>query len=97
MRVVTVMICCWNQHPQHHFITVPKLTILHPQLEVNAVTDFHAIPNSVCTRTQEKKAISRQPVCFTDSYYDYILEEIGRRDEIYFERDKEVYSIDEED
>ena len=27
----------------------------------------------------------------TDSDYDYILEEIGRRDKIEFERDAEVY------
>ena len=43
-----------NKKPQHNFITVPTCTILHPQLEVNAVTYFHAIPKSVCTRTQEK-------------------------------------------
>ena len=57
----------WNQHPQHHVITVPTRTILHPQLEVNAVTDFHAIPKIVCTRTQAKQAILRQPICLTDS------------------------------
>ena len=85
----------WNQNPQQHVITVLTRTILHPQLEVNAVTDFHAIPPSVCTRTQSEKAISRHPVCLTDSDYDYILEEIGRRDKIEFERDVEVYSADE--
>ena len=45
----------WNQHPKQYVITVPKRTILHPQLEVNAVTDFHTITTSVCTRTQAKK------------------------------------------
>ena len=44
----------------------------------------------------KKKAISIQPVCLTDSDYDYVLEEIGRRDKIEFERDVEVYSADEE-
>ena len=68
----------WNQHPQHHVITVPTHTILHSRLEVNAVKYFHTIPKSICTRTQLKKSISRQPVCLTDYYYDYILEEIGR-------------------
>ena len=63
----------WNQQPKHRVITVPTLTILHPQLEVNAVTDFYAMPTSVCTSTQAKKFISRQPICFTDSDYDYIL------------------------
>ena len=45
----------WNQLPQNHVITLPPHTILHPRLEVNAVTDFHAIPKSVCNRTQAKK------------------------------------------
>ena len=67
----------WNQQPKHHVITLPTGTIPHPQLEVNAITDFHAIPTSICSRTQAKKAISRQPICLTDSDYDYILEEIG--------------------
>ena len=66
----------WNQQPKHHVITVTTRTIFHPQLEVNAVTDFHAIPTSICSRTQAKKAISRQPICLTDADYDYILEEI---------------------
>ena len=66
----------WNQQPEHHVITVPTRTLLHPQLEVNAVTDFHAIPTSVCTRTQATETISTQPICLTGSDYDYILKEI---------------------
>ena len=46
----------WNQQPNHNFITVPTRTIINPQLEVNAVTDFHAITISVCTRTEAKKS-----------------------------------------
>ena len=67
----------WNQQPKHHIITLPTRTIIHPQLEVNTITDFHAIPTSVCSRTQAKKSISRKPICLNDSKYDYILEEIG--------------------
>ena len=63
----------WNQQPKQHVIKVPACTILHPQIEVNIVTDFHSIPTSVCTRTQVKKSISRQPICLTNSDYDYIL------------------------
>ena len=70
-------------------------TILHPRLEVNAVTYFHAITKSVCTRTQAKKPISRHPICLTDSDYDYILKEIGHR-QFCFERDVQSYSVDEE-
>ena len=76
---------------------MPTHTILHPQLEDYAITDFHTIPTSVCSRTQAKKAISRQRICLTDADYDYILEEIGRRDKIEFEREVDVYRDDMED
>ena len=58
-------------------ISVPTRTIFHPQLEGDAITDFHSIPTGICSRTQAKKAISRQPKCLTDADHDYILEEIG--------------------
>ena len=77
MRIYTNWYC--NKHPQQHFITVPTRTILHPRLEVNALTDFRTIPKIVCTRTQASIYISIQPICLTDSNYDYILEEIGCR------------------
>ena len=44
-----------NQQSKHHVITVPTLTILHPQLEGDAIKDFHSILTSVCSRTQAKK------------------------------------------
>ena len=84
----------WNQQLKQHVITVPTLIILYLQHEFNEVTDFHAIPKSVCTSTQAKKEISRHTLCLTDSDYDYILEEIGRWDKIEFERDVEIYSDD---
>ena len=60
----------WNQQPKHHVITVPTRTILHPQLEVNSIPDFHAIPTSICSRKQAEKYIYRQPICLTDADYD---------------------------
>ena len=45
MQVDTNWYC--NKHPQQHVITSKTRTILHPRLEVNAVTYFHAIPTSV--------------------------------------------------
>ena len=65
---------------------MPTRTILHPQLEGDAITYFHAIPRTICSRTQAKESISMQPICLTDADYDYILEEIGRREKIEFER-----------
>ena len=87
----------WNQQSKHHVITVPTRTILHPQLEGDAITDFHTILTSICYRTQAKKAISRQPICLSDFDYDYILEEIDQRYKIEFEREIDVYSDDMED
>ena len=45
----------WNQQSKHHVITMPTRTILNPQLEGDAITDFHAIPTSICSRKQAKK------------------------------------------
>ena len=39
-----------------------------------------------------KNSISRQPICLTDSDYDYIFEAIGRQDKIELERYVDVYS-----
>ena len=87
----------WNQQPKHHVITVPTSTIVHPQLEVNAITDFRAITTILCSRTQAKQSIPRKPICLTDADYDYILEEIGHRYKVEFEREVDVYSNDMED
>ena len=90
MQIDTNWYC--NQQPKHHVRTLPTRTILHPQLDVKAITDFHAIPTSVCFRKQGKKYISRQPICLTDADLDYILEEIGCPYKIEFEREVDVYS-----
>ena len=80
-----------NQQSKQHITTVPTRTIIHPQLEGDAITDFHAITTSICSRTQAKKSISRQPICLTDADYNYILEEIVRQDKIEFEREVDLY------
>ena len=61
---------------------MPTRTIIHPQLEGDAIKEFYLIPTSICSRTQAKKSISRQPICLTDAEYDYILEEIDRREKL---------------
>ena len=53
MQVDTNWDC--NQQPKDHVITVTASTILHPQLDVDAIIEFHAIPTSACSRTQAKK------------------------------------------
>ena len=42
----------WNQQPKHHVVTVPTRKILHPELEVNVIADFHTITTNICSRTQ---------------------------------------------
>ena len=43
----------WNKQPQQNFKTMTTCAIIHPRLEVNAVTDLYDMPKSVCTKTQE--------------------------------------------
>ena len=40
-----------------------------------------------------KKTLSRQPIFLTDADYDYILEEIGRRYKIEFEREVDQFIL----
>ena len=44
----------WDQHTQHHVITVPTRIIPHPRLEVNAITGIHDIPKVYATRHKQK-------------------------------------------
>ena len=44
---------------------------------------------------QAKKSIQRHPICMIDSDYDYILDEIERREKIEFERNVIVNSYKE--
>ena len=87
----------WNQESKHNVITALTRKMLHPKLEVNTVTDFYTIPTSVCTRTQGKKFTPRQSIGLNDYDYDQILEKIGRREKIEFEREVDVYSDNMED
>ena len=63
----------WNQHLQHHVITVPTRKILHPRLELNAITDFNAKSKIIFNSTQAKKIISRHSIFLTESDYYKIL------------------------
>ena len=50
---------------------------------------------NVCVIEIYKKYIQRHPNCLTDDDYDYILDEIDRRDKIEFERTSSVNSDEE--
>ena len=52
------------------------------------------IPNNFCNRIQQKESIQRHPISITDAYYDYILDEIERREKIEFEWNVSVNSYE---
>ena len=43
------------------------------------------IPIIVCNINQVGRTIPRHPICITDAYHDYILDEITHQDEFEFE------------
>ena len=43
------------------------------------------IPKNLCNRNQAHKALQRRSICLTDSYHDFILDEIKRQDTIEYE------------
>ena len=85
----------WGQHPKQQVITLLTRKIIHTQLDVTTITYIHDIPKSVYNRTQAQKYIYRHIICLTDSYYDYILEDIDWR-YLFFERDVNVLSDEKE-
>ena len=85
----------WNQNPQQHVITVPIRTILHPRLEVNAITDIHDIPQIVCKITQAKIYIKTSYMSNWFWLWLYIKINWSSRKNN-FERDVKVHIDDEE-
>ena len=66
----------WKQQPTKQTIIVPTRTILHPRLDVITIRYVQDIPKNVCNRIKVKRYIQRNPISMTDTYYDYILDEI---------------------
>ena len=61
---------------------VPTRTILHPSLEVIIIIYVQEIPKKLCGRNEAKKSTQRHPIIMTDADYDYILDEIERREKL---------------
>ena len=55
MKVDTYWYC--NQHPQQHVITVPTLTIIHPQIKVNSVKNSTQYSKVYVTGHKQKSHI----------------------------------------
>ena len=79
----------WGKSPQQNNITVPTCTIVHPCLDITTVTKVK-IPKNVCDKNQACKAMQSCPICLTGSDYDYIIDEIKRRDAIEYKRKRSV-------
>ena len=77
----------WDQQTQHQVITVTKLTILHPRLDVTTITEINDTPKILCNRTQANKFISKHHMCPTDSDYDNSSEEFDCQETIEVEGD----------
>ena len=72
----------WKQQPLQHTIIFPTHTILHPCLEVIIIRYVQEIPKKLCSRNEAKKEIQRHSIIVTDADYDYIMDEIERREKL---------------
>ena len=72
----------WKQQPLRHTTIVPTRTILHPRLDIITIRYVQYIPKNICNRIQAEKDIQRHPIIMTDADYDYILDEIERREKL---------------
>ena len=76
----------WKQQPLQQTDVVPTCTILHPVLDVITIRYVQDITKNICNRVQAKKSIHRHPISMTDADYDYILDEIERREKLILNR-----------
>ena len=76
----------WKQQLLQQATIVPTRTIIHPSFDVITIRYTQDTPNNVCNSTQEKKSMQIHPISMTGIDYDYILDEIERREKIEFER-----------
>ena len=72
----------WKQQPLKHTIIVPTRTILHPHLDAIIIIYVQDTPKNVCSRNEAKRTIHSYPIIMTDADYDYIWDEIERREKI---------------
>ena len=59
--------------------------MLHPELDITAITYIQDITKSVYNMTQAKTSMARHPIFPTCSDYNYILKEVDCQDKTEFE------------
>ena len=69
-----------KQQPLQQTIIVPTHTILHPCLEVIIIRYVQDILKKFCGGSEAKNAIQRHTIIVTYADYDYIMDEIERRE-----------------
>ena len=75
----------WKQQPIQQTIIVPTCTILHPRLEVIIIRYVRDILKKLFGRSKAKKSIQRHQIIVTGADYDYIMDEIERREKMSLE------------
>ena len=87
----------WKQQPLQQTIIVQTHKIIHTRLDVITIRYVQDTPKKFCNSIQAKETLQRHPIITTDAGYDYILDEIERREKNVFESnvsgnsDKEQY------
>ena len=72
----------WKQQPLQYHIIVSTRTAINPRLDVIIIRYVQDTPKNLCSRNKAKKSIQRHPIIITDADYDYILDEIERREKL---------------
>ena len=72
----------WKQQPLQHTIIIPTHTILHPHIDVIIIRFIQDTHKNICSRNQLEKAIQIHTIIVTVADYDYILDEIERREKL---------------
>ena len=72
----------WKKQPLQQTIIVPTITILHPHLEFILIRYIQDIPKKLYGGSKAKKSIQRHSIIVTDADYEYIVDEIERREKL---------------
>ena len=71
---------------EQQLVTVSMRTVVHPQLNTEVVKDAAKIPQSLCSRTQARQLVMRNPIVLTEEDHDFIMDENVHWDKIDYER-----------
>ena len=70
----------WKHQPLQLTIIVQTRTIIHQRLEFIMIQYVQDILRKLCGMNEEKKSIQGHPIIMTNPDYDFIMDEIERRE-----------------